>query len=336
MKKITALILSVVVIFSNVVYANSNLSDMMTVTEKVLSEKIEGNIGEEWVIIGLGRNGDEVDVTENYYKNLLDYLDENDGILSERKYTEYSRTILALTTIGKNPQDVGGYNLLMPLADYNATLKQGINGAIWALLAFDCGNYDVPFNEKATVQATREMYIEKIIASQLSDGGWAMTGDVSDVDLTAMAVQSLSAHRDGANVKNSIDKALSFLSQSQNANGGYESDGLETAESISQVIVALCSLGISTNDERFVKNGKTLIDRLGEYYTSNGFEHILGGGVNQMATEQAFYAMVALKRFENGEKSLYDMTAETSNIETYKPIFKKVVGTLFMSVISVL
>lgn len=53
-------------------------------------------------------------------------------LLHEKKYTEYSRVILALTAIGEDVTDVGGYNLLQPLSDFKQTVwrrKRSIWGA---------------------------------------------------------------------------------------------------------------------------------------------------------------------------------------------------------------
>ena len=50
-------------------------------------------------------------------------------------------------------------------------------------------------------------------------------------------------------------------------------------------------------------------------YKRQGFCHVLGGGWNSMANDQATYALVAYWRLENGMRALYDMrgdwTAET-------------------------
>lgn len=63
-----------------------------------------------------------------------------------------------------------------------------------------------------------------------------------------------------------------------------------------------------SNDERFVKNGKTLLDRLMEFHTEDcGFSHLPEDDTDLMATEQAFYALVALDRMYQGESSLYTM-----------------------------
>lgn len=98
------------------------------------------------------------------------------GVLHPRKYTEYSRVILALTAIGADPRDVAGYDLLVPLGDFERTIAQGVNGAAFALLALDAGEYEIPRNPAAATQATRQMYVDTILARQLPDGGWNLTG----------------------------------------------------------------------------------------------------------------------------------------------------------------
>ena len=270
-----------------------------------------GSIGGEWLILGLARSETEVseEYFETYFENTAAYTAECGGVLSERKYTEYSRVILALTAIGKDPADVGGYNLLVPLADYEQTIFQGINGPVFALLALDSGSYEIPENVAGTTQATRELYLEYILDAECPAGGWTLAGSEADVDITAMTLQALAKYQDRQDVSEAIDRALMVLSQLQNDEGGYSAYGSESSESISQVITALAELGISIDDSRFVKNGNTLKDRLLTYRTDDGgFRHILDGDTDLMATEQAFYALVALERMEQGENSLYDMT----------------------------
>ena len=102
-----------------------------------VAEPGAGSIGGDWLIFGLARSGVKVSQKyfDTYYKNVEAAVREKNGILSERKYTEYSRTVLALTAIGKDPASVAGFNLLRPLADFEQVAKQGINGTIFALLA---------------------------------------------------------------------------------------------------------------------------------------------------------------------------------------------------------
>lgn len=52
-------------------------------------------------------------------------LQETNGVLSKTRLTEYARVILGLTAIGENPRNVAGYNLLAPLADYDAATQPG-------------------------------------------------------------------------------------------------------------------------------------------------------------------------------------------------------------------
>ena len=282
-----------------------------------------GSIGGEWAIIGLARSGYSVpaDYYDEYYTRVEKYVKNCSGVLHERKYTEYSRVILALTAIGRDPSKVAGYNLLTPLGDFEKTIWQGMNGPIWALIALDSGNYDIPKNPAAKTQATRQLYIDEIIKNQMKDGGWSLTGTGdSDVDITAMALQALAKYQDQKAVKTATDSALTWLSKNQDSKGGFASWGTTNVESVAQVIVALCELGISLDDSRFVKNGHTLTENLLSFRQSNGgFYHVLDGsdGNNQMSAEQGFYALVAIDRAENSKNSLYRMGDVTKN--TAKP-----------------
>ncbi len=296
------------------------VSDTAAYIYETVTEPQVGSIGGEWAVLGLARSGVEIphEYYENYYENVEQYVKEREGRLHDKKYTEYSRLIVTLTSIGKNPADVAGYNLLTPLGDYEKTIWQGMNGPIWALIALDSGNYPMPQNPDAKVQATREMYIDRILSCQLSDGGWSLFGGTeaaqasdgsSDADITGMALQALSKYRDNERVSAAINTALNTMSQNQDADGGFSSWGTANSESCVQMLVALCELGIPIDDERFVKNGNTILDNLMNYYDGDGFKHVeYGTGSNLMATEQAFYGIVAVKRAKEGKSSLYTMT----------------------------
>ena len=282
-----------------------------------------GSIGGEWAVLGLARSGYSVPTSyyDEYYTRVEKYVKNCDGVLHDRKYTEYSRVILALTAIGRDPSNVAGYNLLTPLGDFDKTIWQGLNGPIWALIALDSGNYSIPKNTTAKTQATRQLYIDEILNRQQKDGGWSLTGTGdSDVDISAMALQALAKYQDQKAVKSATDKALTYLSKVQDNKGGFSSWGTTNVESVAQVVVALCELGISLDDTRFVKNGHGLVENLLSFRQSNGgFYHVLDGsdGNNQMSAEQGFYALVAIDRAENGKNSLYRMGDVVKN--TSKP-----------------
>ena len=341
MKKLIAIFLSIVIVLGTTATClaenNFDIEKVIADTASYIYTTVKapevGSIGGEWAILGLARSGIEIPDAyyQNYYKAVEEYVKACAGNLHDKKYTEYSRLIAALTAIGKNPQDVAGYNLLTPLGDYNKTIWQGMNGPIWALIALDSGNYDIPENPEAKVQATREMYVERILACQLPDGGWSLYGKtaaaeagdtLSDPDITGMALQALSKYRDNERVKKAIDTALDTMRKKQDDKGGFSSWGTANSESCVQMLVALCELGIPIDDARFVKNGHTILDNLMHYYNDgNGFKHTAEGiGSNLMATEQAFYGLVAVKRALDGKNSLYKMSDSISFAENTEVI----------------
>lgn len=270
-----------------------------------------GALGGDWLVFGLARSGADVPqkYLDTYYKNVVNYVEETGGVLSERKYTEYSRVVLALTAIGKDPRDVAGYDLLLPLADFDETVSQGLNGAIFALLALDSGRYDIPENPNAATQATRELYVAEILRREIETGGWALSGNEPDADMTAMALQALAKYRDDPDASAAIERGITALSSMQEPNGAYLSWGEENSESVSQVITALTELGISPEDSRFVKNGQTLLSSLERFSCEDGgYRHTLSGGADEMASEQALYALAAVHRAQAGLSTLYDMT----------------------------
>lgn len=268
----------------------------------------ELTFGSEWLVIALARSGR--DVPDSYYDSVVKAVQSAKGQLSDKKSTEYARTILALTAIGKDPADVGGYDLLAGLANMDDVTYQGINGAIFALLALDSGKYDVPAAAEGGTQTTRDGLVAYILAQQLSDGGWALSGTSADPDVTAMALQALAPYRTGdETVDAAVDKGVQLLSDMQLSDGGYNSWGTLNSESCAQVLIALATLGIDpVSDSRFVKNGLTVLDALLAYAVSGGFRHTVDGEADAIATEQALCALTAYARLLDGKTALYDMT----------------------------
>lgn len=265
----------------------------------------------EWAIIGLARS--DASMSTNYYSSYYDkvvaYVDSHinaAGQLHTIKSTDNSRVALAVTAIGKDPRNVGSHNLLTALNDVDYVNQQGVNGPIWALLALDSKNYDAP---------GREDLIASILSQQFEDGGWAVTPEGSapvttaDVDMTAMAIQALAPYYNTRkDVKDAVDKALVCLSRKQLDDGRFQSWGTTNSESAAQVVVALSALGIDADkDSRFVKSGNSALDGLLYFAVeTGGFGHD-DKVVNQMATEQAYYALAAYDRFSRKANRLYDM-----------------------------
>jgi len=306
MRRVCSLILASVLCLSLLAPAAAQetvLKDVASYVQSTTSNPTVGSVGGEWAVLGLARGGYPVPAA--YYENVVSYVKDCGGVLHSRKYTEYSRVVLALTAIGKDPTNVAGYDLVQPLSDFESTVWQGINGPIWALIALDSGNY---------ANQIRQQYVDHILAKECSGGGWAMAGEEGDADITAMALQALAKYRDQAAVKAAVERGLSWLSSIQNADGTFSTAGEDTCESTAQVIVALGELGLPVTDSRFVKQGKTAVDGLMKYYLQGkGFVHVLGGSSDAMATEQAFYALVSARRAEQGQTSLYTMGGTASS-----------------------
>ena len=331
MKRLLSWILVLTLLFSLTACGKKEQDDNQTVSieqqKAVLADTIDqtgeflhssvadptfGSVGGEWLIMGLARSGLEIsdEYYETYFQNLCAYTAQQGGVLHAKKYTEYSRVILAVTAIGRAPADVGGFNMLQPLADFEQTVFQGINGPIFALLALDCGNYEIPENTVGSTQATRDLYVDYIINARLENGGWSLMGGEAEIDVTAMALQALAKYQDRKDVAEAVEKGLAVLSERQNDQGGYQYNAAESvsSESVSQVIVALAELGIALDDSRFFKNGNTLLDALMQFQQEDGgFSHLMDGETDLLATEQAFYALVAANRIAQGESSLYRM-----------------------------
>lgn len=268
--------------------------------------------GNEWYMFGLARNEKMSDeLAQSYKANVEAYVSElGSSKLSETKSTENSRLIIALSSLGIDARDISGYDLTEPYADFEYIQKQGINGPVYALLALDTFGYEIPTDSTVTEQTTREKLVDYVLSKALENGGWTFWGSNADPDMTGMAIQSLAPYYNtNEAVKTAVDKALTVLSEMQNENGGFASWGTVNSESCAQAVCALTSLGIDpTSDTSFVKNGNNTVDAILSFGCENGFKHIASGKYNQMATDQAYYALTSYVRLAEDKTTLYDMS----------------------------
>lgn len=278
-------------------------------TEQYILGQGAAKYGAEWNILGLARA--EAVVPQGYYETYLqsvvDEVQKKQGILEPGTT---ARVVLALSALKQDVTNVGGYNLLENFNDLENVTKNGVYGPIYVLLALDSNNYQLPENRARSIQTTREGLVQYILNQEITYGGWGWQG-VADVDTTAMAIQALTPYyHSNAEVKAAVDRGLTVLSGLQCEDGSYSSYGICNAESTAQVIVALTGMGINpAQDARFVKNGYTTIDGLMKFAVNGGgFSHELGNSVNNLATAQGYYALVAYQRLINGQPSLYQMS----------------------------
>jgi uncharacterized repeat protein (TIGR02543 family) len=320
--------------------AQTALSSVLAYMQNNVTAPIVGSVGGEWAVLSIARGNAIVPAGyySDYLNRVIETIKSNGGTLpdSKNKKTEYSRVVIALTSIGADVTNVGGYNLLTPLANFDDVIKQGINGPVFALIAFDTNNWGIPNISDPDKQATRDGFVDAILGREKVGGGWAFSGNNADTDMTGMALQALAPYYNKrSDVKAAVDRAVIKLSAMQSADGGFASGasfgGADAAnsESVSQVIVGLTALGINPqSDPRFVKNNRNPITALLSYQKSDGnFTHTkTGEGVNQMSTEQAAYALVAYCRFLDGKTRLYDMT-DVAPPKSYTITFNAANGT---------
>ena len=297
------------------------------VLEYVKAETYNPSLGStygEWAVLAEARGNVSASVWyDKYLSNMATTVASKNGKLdntsTQTKHTEYSRVILALTSLGEDATKFTGsngtvYNLVEPLFEKNGSTyrvsEQGNNGTAFALIALDSGNY----YDNATGTTARNAWVNSLLGAQISDGSWGIDADFpgSNVDMTAMVVQALAPYcSTNATVKAAVDKAVEWLSAEYQRIGDYGS-----SESAAQVIVALSALGIDAKtDSRFQHNGISVLSNFLSYADPNskGFLHDKqpNSTVNQMASEQAAYTLVAYDRYVNGSKRLYDMSDVT-------------------------
>lgn len=244
-----------------------------------------GSGSADWYIMALSHSTENYDLT-TYGKALREVLHQNSSNAVTRQRN-------ALAYLAVSPQSV---NAFRSLADETLG-QQGIMSLVYGL---HLQNNGVP----ASVSA--EDTVSRLLSMQLADGGWAVSGSQSDVDVTAMTLQALAVHKEEPAVAAAIEKALEHLSAVQLEDGGYQSYGTANPESAAQVWMALSLLGIDgLTDARFIKYC-TLYDAVMAFSCGEGlFSHTAEGPANAMATVQVYLALTAYDRLLKGQDSFY-------------------------------
>lgn len=233
----------------------------------------------DWYVVSLNKLQKE-DYYSDYLEALEEYVEEKyktKDKLDKNKATEWHRIILAVLACNGNPESFTDSQINL-VADgiYNREnlSKQGINGAIWGLIALDSGNFKVPEN----AVNTRESIIAEILSRQQKDGSWTI-GGASDPDITAMALQSLAKYKSQKNVGTAIAKAKKYILKCK----------ITTPETISQIIIAYNMLGEECSD---------YYNSLLEYKCSDGgFAHEKNGESDIITGQQV---LLALSMYKNG------------------------------------
>lgn len=275
----------------------------------ILWEHDTWQFNDEWDVIALKRAGIPLDKDEEAaIKSYRDSIEEQieKGILKkDTKPTTIARVALALEAIGADASSFGGFDFYDALVNSDA-IEDGSNEPIWVLIALDAKRTEISEDAKYS----RDALIDAVLSFQTQDGGFSLghseTG--GDVDLTAMAIQALSNYQDVQKAKDATDRALDYLKSLMDKSCDFTG----ASESLSQVIIAVSSLGKDITDkEHGFTSGeqKTAFVALDKYNDSIGFKHTKEDEqADPMATQQAYMALTAWTRLINHQNSLYDMT----------------------------
>lgn len=253
----------------------------------------------------------KADVTA-YKEALRKYLDEN-TIRSATTRLKYALCLLMGEEVNRPCKDP---YITATLED--SVGKQGIMSLVYGLHLSNCWSNAPEYPPFKLV--------DELMSLRHEDGGWSVMGQYSDVDVTAMVLQSfaylrktlyndvygwvqvyegeaLEEHRKlYEKIEDGVRTGLAFLSGKQNETGDFAGFGSDNAESTAQVLIALSSLGIDgASDPDFVKNGNSVVDGIMRYRLPDGsFAHVLGGDSNPTATSQVFTAMASYICYQEG------------------------------------
>lgn len=276
----------------------------------------QAGVGAEWFVITLSQRG-EYDFSA-YAAGLREYLAQT-AVPSASSRQKYALALIA----------AGAEDPWIAATAADSIGQQGVMSWIYGLQLLNRG--------VASPAYTADSAAQSLLALQLPDGGWAVSGQNGDPDVTAMAVQALAplCIRD-AQVAQAVDRAVALLSARQREDGGYASYGVPNPESAAQVLMALSALGIDgLQDERFIRGGCTLLDGMTAYQLPDGsFSHTQGGASSRMATVQVLQALTAWQNLKGVAPA--GATEPNSSAWGWQPIAAAVIGGAALLICAVL
>lgn len=280
----------------------------------------------EGYLLGLGRSGQRVDANlyPGYYQSIKKQIASGNGYFDS--VTECAKVVIALNAIGYDPTNIDGVNITTQLNDINSieASNNKVYGYAYALIALDTKKYE---------SSVRDQYINKLLEAQLESGAWGWNGTSADVDTTGIVLAALAPYyNNNPSVTAAVDKSLNYLSNVQAPSGAFASGLNENSNSTAMVVLALSELGIDAgSDSRFIKNGVSAVDALCSFAVKGGgFGWIGDEVVNDYATYQSYYALVAYYRHINGMNRLFDMTPEKADIPSKVPSVPKTGDKFFL------
>ena len=217
---------------------------------------------------------------DEYLQALADWLD----LAVKRGKTAYiPGAIRTVAAMGLDVTDFAGHDLMDALR--KPELVEADEDRLDMLLDLDAAG---DAGKKDEFSALREQLLTEALARQQSSGEFRYTSkwpaelkqkgvdDEPDrfdyILLTAKSAQALAPYQSRKDVSAAIDKALTYLSEQQLPSGGFVKYGDEDVEEDAAVLEMLAALGISLTDERFTKDGHTVLDGMMGWYQDFYFE----------------------------------------------------------------
>lgn len=273
---------------------------------------------------------------KNYYNNVEKEIIAKRGVLSESAGA-VAKIIISLNAIGKDPHNVGGYNLVDILGDKLNTAEKtgsiGISNAIYALIALESKGLDYSTHENYQA-VSKKILVNYLVSTQFENGGFSYEESNADgisVDMTAMALTALADFNEDATVKAAISKGLAYMATQLNEEAGYAPYGSNSADTQAQVIVALIENGLNPKTATdFIKNGKWAISNILLNYDAKlgGFKYMVADKeINPFTTSSAVLGLTAYDRLATNETNFYDLKNVNSSslaIDTKAPTLFKV------------
>ena len=244
------------------------------------------------------------DVPDGFYDEYLQALaDWLDAAAQSSRYAYIPTAIRTVASMGLDVTDFAGHDLLDPLREPD--LVTADEDRLYMLLDL---SYAGDAGKTGEFAALRDTLLTEALARQQSSGQFrystmpgtelrfnglkrgemlsVMRGGVAKypdrfayILLTAQSVQALAPYRDRKDVSAAVDKALDYLSEQQLPGGGFARLGEENVQEDAAVLEMLSALGISLMDERFTKDGHTVLDGMMGWYQAESVE--IDEGVKQ-------------------------------------------------------
>lgn len=258
----------------------------------------------DWTVFVLSRCG-EKDVYPEYSEYINNAVKENYASL---KPSDLARIMLSVKAYGLDPENIGGKDLISALKSVDYSSQTYMSSITYPLTALN-------FAEENISAEMLDTMLKTIIAGQQSDGGFPYCtvdtgyGISSDVDTTAMTVQALAKYYNtDERVKGSVNKALAYIKTQQFDDGsfGYVAWTSKSGESTSQVIIALCMLGIDPTGSEYSKADGNPVSALAQFVdSSTGAALDYSNQPNTLSSYQMLMALNSYERFKNGEVNIY-------------------------------